>query len=191
MGSDLQKELAEALKIVIKPPCPVQELFNSYKKFMSGKQIVTPVETVHLLDENFPYWIKLENPDPSRKGKWIGAKSNEVVPLLQAGTFRSDAFRYDDRRANALLWLPTLLRNPNCIHENLRHAERNHGGIQGRHLYVEYYKGKTRKVAFTTLNYKSGNIVPVTSFLTHPNWIMDCAKTPAAYVRPGSKCTCC
>jgi len=90
-----------------------------------------------------------------------------------------------------LLYIPVLLRNPNCIHVNLRHAERGQGGIQGRHVYVEYYGKKKRKVAFTTRNDLIGLDVLVTSFWTYHKWVTECAQFPAIYVRPGSHCACC
>jgi hypothetical protein len=194
MSTDLKEQLAAAvadLGLVIKPICEVQRLYNEHKKYLSGKVLKNPLEEVHLLDENFPYWIKLENDDPSRPGTWIGSKASIVVPKLETGEFDDKGFTFDESRAKALLNLPTLIRNPNCIHVNLRHADRGQGGIQGRHVYVEYYGGKKRKVAFTTHNEVLNVNVLVTSFWTYPKWVSDCAQSPAVYVRPGSVCTCC
>ena len=194
MTADLKEQLAAVaadLGLVVKPICEIQRLYNQHKKFLSGKVIKNPMEEVSLLDDNFPYWIKLENEDPSRPGIWIGSKAGMVVPKLENGEFDDTGFTFDPRRARSLLDLPNLIRNPNCIHVNLRHAERGHGGIQGRHVYVEYHGKNTRKVAFTTLNETLSVNVLVTSFWTNSGWVGDCAQFPAAYVRPGSKCCCC
>jgi hypothetical protein len=192
MSSDLREQLAAALAIEIKPLSEVQLVYNAYKKILSGSVVQTPLpEAVHLRDENFPYWIKLENPDPSRPGEWVGAKSSVVIPCLDAGIFDQVGFRFEAERARALLYVPVLLRNPNCIHINMRHAQRGQGGIQGRHVYVEYYGKKRRKVAFTTRNDIAGADVLVTSFWTYRNWVQECAQSPAVYVRAGAQCTCC
>jgi len=194
MGSDLQGQLsvvAVEIGLGIKPICEVQRLYNEHKKFLSGKVIKNAVEEVHLLDVNFPYWLKLQNEDPSRPKEWIGAKAGIVIPLLEAGQFDDSNFRFDPKRAKALLDLPNLIRNPNCVHANLRHADRGKGGIQGRYIYVAYYKGNQRKVGFTTFNKNLNVNVLVTSFWTDSGWVADCAEPPAIYVRPGRQCTCC
>lgn len=170
----------------------IQTLYNDYKRYMSDKAIKTGLpEVVHLRDENFLYWIKLETSDPTRSGQWVGAKPSLVLPLLNNGTFNQSLYRFDPTRSKALLHVPVLLRNPNCIHVNLRHAERGQGGIQGRHVYVEYYGKKTRKVAFTTWNEPTQENRLVSSFWTYHWWVVDCAKAPAVYVKNGSQCTCC
>jgi hypothetical protein len=54
---------------------------------MSGMQINTPLpETVHLCDENFPYWIKLQRHKPETN-TWVDASPSIVLPLLEAGIF--------------------------------------------------------------------------------------------------------
>ena len=170
--------------------CEVQRLYNDHKKYLSNKVIESPLpERIYLRDENFPYWIKLENPDPSRPVEWVGAKSSIVIPLLDAGIFDQTNYRIGPR-AKALLNIPNLLRDPNCIHENGRHAKRGEGGIHGRFIYIAY-EGKKRKVAFTTLNEETNEIRLVTSFMATRNWVLGCAKAPALYVRKGSQCNCC
>lgn len=192
MGGDLRKELAAALDVVIRPVCEVQRVYNEYKKHMSGKVIQTPLpEQVYLRDDNFPYWLHLEMQDPAKPGDWIGAKSNIVVPMLDAGIFDDAAFRHDPTRGRALLYVPTLLRNPNCIHVNLRHIDcRGDGGIRGNHMYVEYYPKKKRKVAFTLFDEQTQRIILVSSFWTFKKWVRECGQTPAVYVKPGSQCQC-
>ena len=197
MGGDMRKELAAALDIEakdaeVKPISEIQRLYNDYKKFLSGKTIKTPLpEEVVVRDENFPYLIKLEHLDGS--GRWMGAKASWVIPALDNGDFDQAGYRHDPARGRALLQLPVLLRNPLCIHENMRHAERGRGGIQGRHVYVEYDRSNNygRKVAFTTLNERTGEVVLVSSFWTYKAWVLDCAKPPALHVRHGCKCSCC
>lgn len=91
-----------------------------------------------------------------------------------------------------MLHLPTFLRNPNCIHVNLRHhGARGGGGIKGNYMYVEYGKKNTRKVAFTLYDDPLEKVVLVSSFWTYKKWVIDCADNPAVYVRPGSQCRCC
>src|ERR1017187_8905908 len=123
MGSDFREKLAAAIGVEAPKICEVQKLYHAHKKYLSNRVIAAPLpQKVHLRDENFPYWIKLENPDPSRLGEWVGAKANIVVPLLEAGIFDQKDRRFDEARGKALLSIPELLRNPNCIHENRRHA---------------------------------------------------------------------
>jgi hypothetical protein len=193
MDSDFCKKLAEALGIEpMKSPCPVQELFNRYKKHMDGRVIKSSLpEEIHLLAENFPYWIKLENPNPANLQEWIPSKSNIVVPMLEKGNFDQTGFRIDERRAKALFNIVELLQAPNCIHTNLRNHEfRGEGGIKGEHMYVRYYGKKTRKVAFTATNPRRGVIILVSSFWTNAKWIEDCAEAPARFVTSGRKCNC-
>lgn len=192
MSGDLRASLAEALGVEVKPLGKIQELYNSHKRYLSSKIIKTPLpEEVHLLDENFPYWIKMECDNPSEPGTSIGVTASVVVPLLDAGNLEDGGYTFDETRGRALLNLPTLLRNPNCIHGNLRHADRGQGGIQGRYVYVEYFSKITRKVAFTTRNELKGINALVSSFWTNARWVKVCAQNPAIYVRKGSQCSCC
>jgi hypothetical protein len=192
MDSEFCKKLAAALGIEpVPPPCPVQELFNQSKKHLAGRIIKSPVEEIHLLAENFPYWIKLQNPNPANLSGWIPAKSNIVVPMLEAGIFDQTGFRIDQTRAEALFNVPELLQTPNCIHRNLRnHKCRGEGGIKGDYIYVRYYTKKRRKVAFTTRNTRLGVVVLVSSFWTNRNWVEECSEMPALFVREGCQCLC-
>jgi hypothetical protein len=185
-------DLRETLGMEAKPIGRVQRAYNDHKRYLSGKALTTPLpEIVHLLDDNFPYWIKLENPDPSRPGETIGAKSNLVIPILERGDFNDAGYTFDETRVKSLLNIPALLRNPNCIHQNLRHAERGHGGIKGLHVYVEYVRHNVRRVAFTAPCPRSGRTILVSSFFTTGAWIKDCAANPATYVKAAARCTCC
>ena len=192
MASEFSRKLAEALGIEpMKPPCPVQELFNQYKKHLDQHVINSPLpEAIHLLAENFPYWIKLEYPDLANPGKWIGAKANIVAPMLEQGIFDQTGFRFDETRARALFHVPALLQRPNCIHRNLRkHDFRGEGGIKGDYMYVAYYK-KQRKVAFTLKDPRLDKVILVSSFWTNKKWVRECADQPTIYVAPGGVCTC-
>jgi hypothetical protein len=194
MTADLQTVLAEAAAefgLEARPIGEIQKLYNKHKKFLSGRQIQTPVEIVNLLDKNFPYWIKLEVESSSQPATWLGASAKIVIPKLDEGSLQDGGFRYDKTRARSLLDVPNLLRSPNCVHENLRNADRGQGGIKGRYVYVEYYKGARRKVGFTTLDERLNMSVLVSSFWTNPLWVRDCSASPAIYVRPGSTCKCC
>lgn len=192
MDSELSKKLAAALDIEpIKPSCPIQQLYDRYKKHLFGLVIETPIhEQVHLLPENFLYWIKLETTDPTDAKKWVGARAKMVVPLLEKGRFDQTGFRIDDSRARALFHIPDLLRSPNCIHRNLRHSERGAGGIKGGHMYVAYYGRKGRKVAFTFADPHLGKVVLVSSFWSNKKWIAECAYMPPVYEGPNRRCTC-
>ncbi|SRR5713101_602732 len=193
MDSEFSNKLAAALGIEpAKPPSPVQQLFNRYKIHLDKRIINSPLpEDVHLLAENFPYWIKLETPNLSDLSKWIPAKANIVVAMLEARTFDQTGFRFDETRARALLNIPDLLQMPNCIHKNVRTREcRGQGGIRGTYMYVAYYKKKKRKVAFTMQDSRSNKVILVSSFWTHKNWVKECAQIPAVYVGEGCSCTC-
>jgi hypothetical protein len=175
-----------------KPPGSVQNIFRSYKANLASGIIRTPLpEDVHLLAENFPYWIKLETPDPADHTKWVPAKSNIVIPALEKGNFNQTNFRFDESRAKALLHIPDLLRRPNCIHKNLRYqTQRGQGGIRGDHVYVAYYRGKTRKVAFTMLDRRLNKVILVSSFWTYKKWVEQCTDTPALHINGISYCSC-
>lgn len=193
MAKSLSEKLAAALGISpVQPPGPIQILYERYKKHLRNQIFHTPLpESVHLLDKNFLYWIKLEYPDLANPGNWIQAKPSIVIPMLENGSFLETGFRIDAQRANALFHIPDLLKMPNCIHENLRnHQSRGQGGIKGEHIYVAYYGTKTRKVAFTGLDAKTNKVILVTSFGCSREWVRKCALMPAKYVREGCSCTC-
>jgi hypothetical protein len=192
MGSFSDK-LASALGVPkINPPGPIQRKFKEYKKHLRNLAILTPLpETVHLLDENFLYWIKLEHPDVHHPTEWIKANAKQVIPMLEAETFDETGFRMDESRVLALPHIPALLSNPNCIHVNLRHqAYGANGGIRGHYIYVSYYGKKQRKAAFTLFDTKLGKVVLISSFWTHRKWVRECALSPAIYTKPGRNCEC-
>ena len=187
------EKLAAALGVQpVKAPGPIQILFNRYKKHLHGKVVATPLpEEVHLLAENFLYWIKLEYPNLAEPGKWISAKAKVVLPMLEKGIFDETGFRIDESRANALFHIAGLLGRPNCIHRNLRnHHHRGQGGIKGEHMYVVYRRKRTQKVAFTGYDVKLKKVILVSSFGVSKKWVAKCADMPAIYVRPGCICTC-
>lgn len=172
-------------------PCEVQVLFNRYKKHLVGRVICTPVEEIHLLEENFPYLIQLENPDPANPSEWVSTWASGVLPLLEKGSFDQSGFRFEEKRTRALFNLPDFLRQPNCIHKNLRNAfPVGLGRVTGEHMYVSYYGEKQRKVAFTTKHSKQDKIIVVSSFWSYEKWVADGADMPAVHVRKGCKCTC-
>ena len=134
----------------------IQEIFDRYKQEMSGKIIETRVpESVHLCDENFPHWIKLQRQNPDT-GCWEDAYAAIVVPLLQAGQFTDEGYRMaDPRRAPALPYVPHLLKRPDTI----RRRE------DGDHFYFQRYRHYF-KVALTRLNEQTGQVILVASYPT-------------------------
>jgi len=83
MKRSLKDQVAAAVSIHVKSE--IQKIFDQYKRHMSGKIIETPVpESVHLCDENFPHWIKLERQNPET-GRWEEAYSEIVVPYCWQG----------------------------------------------------------------------------------------------------------
>jgi hypothetical protein len=187
------QKLAAALGIPPVPaPGPIQIIYNRYKKFLDGRIIDTPrPEKVHLLAENFPYWIKLGHPDLKDPTKMIGAKASVVIPLLEKGAFDETGFTYDQNRASALLNIAGLLAAPNCIHRNLRnHKRRGDGGIKGHFMYVAYGRDDARRVAFTAYDAKLDKVILCSSFGSKASWVEACAEMPAIYVRAGCTCTC-
>jgi hypothetical protein len=174
----LKEALATALGGKAKPACYIQQVFNQYKRSMSGTKIDTPLpETVHLCDENFIYWIKLQRHNPETNS-WQDASSTIALPLLQAGTFDQTGYRLEDpRRARVLPHLPTLLRLPELIYLNCRCKE-----IRGEHVYVQEYKGQL-KVAFTLYDRRLDKVIVVSSFWTSKNWLARCVKEPPVYTK--------
>jgi hypothetical protein len=179
MSGDLKDKLAAALKIKVNTACYIQQVYDLYKRSMSGMQIKTPLpETVHLCDENFVYWIKLQWHDP-KTNSWHDASPAMVLPLLEAGTFDEKGYRLEDpRRARVLPHLPTLLRLPERIYENVRCHGRK--CIRGKHVYVQEYKGQL-KVAFTLYDPKIDKVIVVSSFWTTKNWLATCVEEPPLY----------
>jgi hypothetical protein len=180
MSSDLKHELAVALKLEVKPTCYIQQVFDQYKRSASGMQIQTPLpETVHLCDENFIYWIKLQWHDP-KTNSWHDAKPRIVLPLLLCGEFEERGYRLEDRRrARVLTHLPNLLRDPEKIYENLLCKR---GGIRGKYVYVQEYQGQL-KVAFTLYDRRLDKVIVVTSFWTTKNWLARRVKEPPLYTK--------
>lgn len=179
MVGDLKEQIAlAALKLKITPKCRVQQVFDLYKRSMSGKHVTTPLpEIVHFRDENFPYWIKLQRHDP-RTNSWHEASPSIVLPALEAGTFDEKGYRLGDpRRARVLHHLPNLLTLPEWIYKNGRCGK---GGVSGDHIYVQEYRGQL-KVAFTILNRRVDQVIVVTSFWTSRSWLKCCIKGPPVY----------
>jgi hypothetical protein len=195
MGSMSEKLAAAAAALgipTITAPGPIQVVYNRYKKHLHLRVIDSPLpEKVHLLSENFLYWIKLEYPNPDMPGKWVQAKPSVVIPMLENGTFNETGFRIDEKRANALFNLPNLLARPNCIHGNLRNQEeRGLGGIKGDHVYVAYHGLHTRTVAFTRFDPDIKKVIVVSSFSVSKEWVARCAEIPAKYLQPKRSCRC-
>ena len=180
MSGDLKEKLAAALGVTIRPKCYIQQVYDQYKRSMSGLKIDTPLpETVHLCDENFTYWIKLQWHNP-KTNSWHDASSAMVLPLLESGTFDEKGYRLEDpRRARILPHLPTLLRLPERIYENCRCGR---GGIRGKYVYVQEHRGQL-KVAFTLYDPKLGKVIVVSSFWTTKNWLARCVKEPPIYTK--------
>lgn len=172
---DLKEKLEAALGVKAKPTCYIQQVFNQYERSMSGMKIDTPLpEKVHLCDENFTYWIKLQRHNPDTN-TWQDASSAIVLPLLKAGNFDQNGYRLEDpRRARVLPHLPTLLRLPERIYLNC------HDQIRGKHVYVQEYKGQL-KVAFTLHDPRIDKVIVVSSFWTTKNWLARCIKDPPLY----------
>jgi hypothetical protein len=179
----LKQALTEALKI--ERECLIQEVWNHYAKHMSGKVIPTPLpEDVHLLDENFPYWLQLQYRDPVT-GEFKDAAASIVVPLLKgAGNFDDSDYRmHDPRRARTLPNLPRLLTDPDHIHENLRHGNRGTKGvIRGKHVYV-HERTEDVLVGFTVYCERNKKVVLVSAFQVSRAWLASCAKQPPVYTK--------
>lgn len=160
MTGSFKNKLAVAIGRSPEPERPVSEIqliFDGYVKHMSGKIIKTPIdESVHLRDENFPHWIKLQMFD-EKNNCWVDAYSSIVVPLLQARIFTDEGYRMaDPRRAPALLNVPDLLRDPNRVLKD--------NGSDDR-FYIQSYR-KYYKVAITRLNPFINERVLVSSYPT-------------------------
>lgn len=178
MSGDLKETLAAALKVEIKPTCYIQQVYDLYKRSMSGMKIDTPLpETVHLCDENFAYWIKLQWHN-AKTNTWHDASAAIVLPLLEAGTFDEKGYRLEDpRRARVLTHLPNLLRLPEKIYENLLCKR-----IRGKYVYVQEHQGQL-KVAFTLYDHRIKKVIVVSSFWTSKNWLARCVKEPPVYTK--------
>lgn len=192
LADKLAKAAADLGIPTVAPPGPIQTVYNRYRKHLHLRVIESPLpESVELRSENFLYWIKLEYPNLDVQGEWIQTKPNVVLPMLEAGTFDETGFRIDQKRANALFDIPNLLARPNCIHVNLRNQEdRGQGGIKGDHIYVAYHGKYTRTVAFTRFDTDMKKVILVSSFGASREWVAQCAKIPAKYIKPNCACSC-
>jgi hypothetical protein len=186
MSSDIKQEIEKALGLENKPASKFQKIYDMFKKHLSGKVIKTPLpEDVHLLDENFPYWIKLQWFNPANK-KWQDASPAIVLPLFEAEIFEDASYRLEDpRRERMLPFLPQLLRDPEFIYENHRHYRDKSGrnGIRGKYIYVQKYKGQV-KVAFTIPDPRLNKVIVVSSFIVSQGWLDQCTNNrPAFYTK--------
>jgi hypothetical protein len=142
---------------------------------MAGKVIETPLpQRVHLCDENFPYWIKLQWQNPKNQ-QWEDASPAIVLPLLESRSFSDEGYRlWDPRRSRALLNIPHLLRDPDHIFRN------ENIDIRGDHLYVQTHRNHL-KVAFTLYDGRIDKVILVSSFQTEWSWVKKRVKSAAVY----------
>jgi hypothetical protein len=188
MSSDIKQALEKALGTASKAePKPQQDnefqrIFDIFKKTLSGKIIKTPLEEVHILDENFCYLIKLQWKNP-KTNQWQDTSPSIVLPLLEARILDATQYRLEDpRRARALPSLVYLLGKPEFIYENCRHGK--NGGIRGKHVYVQHHSKGQVKVAFTIYDPRLRKVVPVSSFIVTQGWLDRCTdKKPPIYCR--------
>lgn len=187
IGTSLADKLVAALGMEPPAPrCPVQIHFDKYRKLLMSYSVQTPLpEVVHFLDENFPYLIQLENPNPHIPNTWVSANASIVVPLLTEGKFDQTGYRFESVRADNLLRLPGELRDPHCIHHIA-----NNSPIGGDFIYVRYLAKKLRKSIFTTTHSKLGKVVVVSAFVGGRNHVKKCVGGPAVYVQKDFTCTC-
>jgi len=166
MGSDLKSELVKALDVRVKTRCYIQEVFDRYKQDLRDLIVATPLpEDVHLIDDNFPYWIKLQWLNPKTQ-KWVDASPGIVIPLLEAGIFSDVDYRLEDpRRAKALPHLPDLLSAPDAVYRNPPISP-----IRGRHVYIQDY-GHQIKAAYTLSDNRIQKVIVVSSFWTTWKWL--------------------
>ena len=166
MDFSLRDKLTTALGMPSKPTCYIQQVWDGYKRHMSGKIIETQLpESVHLLDENFPYWIKLQWLNPNTN-KWEDAPQALVVPQLESRIFSDEGYRLEDpRRARMLPHMPDLLKRLDSIHK--KHPDCK---IRGDYVYVQAQKNQL-KVAFTMLDARIAKVIVVSSFHVSRSWL--------------------
>jgi hypothetical protein len=181
MGRDLKDQLAAALGVEPKPESKFQKIYDMFKQYLSGRVIKSPLpEEVHLLDENFPYLIKLQCLNPANN-TWQDASPAIVLPLFEARIFEDSGYRLEDpRREKWLPNLPNLLRSPEFIYENHRHERSGNGqnGIRGRYIYAQHQQGQI-KVAFTLHDPRLNKVIVVSSFKVTPAWLARCTNNAA------------
>lgn len=160
-----------------KRPCaPIPELYKQFCERLKDTSIDDPQQRrIFFRIENFSYLIKLEFFNKPQN-RWVAAKSSLVIQALATGTFDESKHRCDPARANGLLRIREILRDPDSIHENI------HARVKGKLVYVRKLGGANvpAKIAFVTWS-RSGEWIPVTSFYTTDRWLKQCAKEPALY----------
>ncbi|MGA2046760.1 MAG: hypothetical protein ABSG96_03665 [Terracidiphilus sp.] len=138
---------------------------------------------VSIVKGNFPKLVDLEHKTLKKQD----FPAFQVLECIENGTF--DPAHYvipDSSRMKTLFWLPEVIQDPDAIYKN------GHKIIAGHEVYVRVYDkmGSKVKLFFTMDISNKGKYVrtvPVTSFLTDPEMVINFVSGQPLYQRPKQK----
>jgi len=148
----------------------IADTFQQFKEAMLPGPFIDPRgKKISIVKGNFPKLIDLEHQTLSREE----IKASEIIQSIEDGTFNEGLYSIEDSsRITTLFWIPELIRDPDAIYRN------GHKIIAGDEVYVRVYDklGSKVKLLFTMDIAKGRKIirtVPITSFLTDPNMVIN------------------
>jgi len=135
---------------------------------------------VSIVKGNFPKLVDLEH-GTLRKEDF---RASEMIKCIENRTFDPHHYQIpDSSRMKTLFWLPDVITDPDAIYRN------GHKIIAGDEVYVRVYDkmGSKVKLLFTMGVKQKGRLirtVPVTSFLTDPEMVINFITGQPLYRRP-------
>jgi hypothetical protein len=196
MATDLRAQLAAAFPQVEhqlvffekgSPHPPYNELdcYETLKKFCAEFLPLSPFKDprgkqVSIVKGNFPKLVDLDHKTLARED----FSASKIVECIENKTFDLNHYKsMESARMRTLFWLPEVLCNPDAIYKN------GHKIIAGDEVYVKVYDkmGSNVKLVFTMDVQKRGQLVrtvPITSFLTDPEMVINFVSGQPRYRRP-------
>ena len=200
MGLDLRQQLAEHFprlehqlafyaRGAKHPPYNHASVADTLARFCAEILPMSPLEDprkkrVSIVKGNFPKLVDLEHKTLKKKD----FPAFQIIECIENGSFDPDHYEIPDlSRIRTLFWLPEVIQDPDAIYKN------GHKIIAGDEVYVGVYDkdGSKVKLLFTMDKYdKKGKYirtVPVTSFLTDPEMVINFVSGQPLYQRPKQK----
>lgn len=167
------------------PPYNERNVTDTLVQFCQDILPLSPIEDprkeqVKIVKGNFPKLIHLEHKILTRED----FPANQIIESIEKGIFNIDDYDISDKsRIKTLFWLPEVVMAPDAIYRN------GHKLIAGDEVYVRVYDklGSRVKLLFTMDIRKNGRIVrtvPVTSFLTDPDMVINFITGQPLYRKP-------
>lgn len=155
----------------------IAEAFRRFDRELAGKYVSDPLGTrVWFMEYNFPKLIQLQY----RGGK---ARACRAIQHLRSDNPCEDGYTFDSNRLGTLFWIPSLIEDPDSIHQNV------HARIMGDEVYVKRYAkaGAAFKIAFTIIDETLNQRVVTTSFLTQEDRLEEFIEKTPKWARKSKK----